>query len=281
MNDEPHAAISAAASFVGISPPDYPLIADGCIKRYHDRLNDRPGGRNAWYIAHHNPDGTTGGTVGSNKLQTSVTFCTSARRSFTPEEKARFAKEQAEARAKTEAERLQRQADAAAKAAYLWKRSQPADPAHPYIIRKGIQPHRARQTGAALLLDYRNNNGIITTLQFIQPDGGKMFLSGGEVAGSSHRFGGKIIDNIILAEGFATAATLHEATGHPVAVCGSAGNLRPVALGIRAKYPSIHIIIAGDADPVGRQKALEAVEAVNGVVCLPDFTSGEGANNGY
>ena len=276
MNDEPHAAISAAAASIGVAPPDS-ILVDGTVHRYHDRTNDRPGTRNGWYITHHNPDGTTGGTVGSWKLLTSATFCTSTRRTFTPAEKAEFAMKQAAARAKAAAELLQRHADAAVKAAYLWRRSRPADPAHPYIIRKGIQPHRARQSGAALVLDYRNNNGIITTLQFIQPDGGKMYLTDGEVSGSSHRFGGKIVDSIILAEGFATGATLHEATGHPVAVCGSAGNLRPVALGIRAKYPAIHIIVAGDADPVGRRYAIEAAELVNGVICLPDF---EGVEHG-
>lgn len=272
MNDEDaHAAISTAASSIGIAPPDYPLVADSCIKRYHDRLNDRPGTRNAWYIAHYNLDGTTGGSVGSNKLQASVNWCTSARRTFSPEEKARFAKEQAAARLKAETDRRQRQADAAAKAAYLWRRAKPAAPGHPYIIRKGIHPHRARQSGAALVLDYRNNNGIITTLQFIQPDGSKKFLTDGEAGGSSHRFGGQLTDCIILAEGFATGATLHEATGYPVAVCGSAGNLRPVAVGIRERHPGVKIIIAGDADPVGRAKAFDAAEAVNGVICLPDF----------
>ncbi len=277
-NDEPHAAISAAAASKGMAPPDYPLVIDGSIKRYHDHANDRPGVRNAWYIGHHNPDGTTGGTIGSNKLQVSCPWITSQRRTFTPAEKAEFARQQAAARLKAEADRLKRHADAAVKAGYLWKKARPADLAHPYIIRKGIQPHRARQTGTALVLDYRNDNGIITTLQFIQLDGEKRFLSGGEVTGSFHRFGGHPpFAYIILAEGFATGCTLHEATGHPVAVCGSAGNMAPVALGIRAKFPGINIIVAGDADPVGAKAATDAAELVNGIVCLPDF---EGAHHG-
>lgn len=270
MNDNPLEAVRRACGEIGTASPDS-ILVDSIVHRYHDSHNDRPGQRNGWYIAHHNPDGTTGGTVGSWKLGTSATFCTSCRRPYTSEEKARFAKEQAEARQRVEAERLKRQADAAAKAVRLWRHSRPAVPAHAYLVNKGVCPHRARQTGAALVLDYRNNEGIITTLQFIQPDGSKRFLAGGEVAGSSHRFGGKIVDTIILAEGFATGATLHEASGHPVAVCGSAGNLRPVALGIRARHPGIHIIIAGDGDPVGRRYAIEAAEAVNGVICLPDF----------
>ena len=274
MNDgEVSEAIRRACAEIGTAPPDSVMV-DGIIHRYYDSNNDRPRQCNGWYIAHHNPDGTTGGAVGSWKIQASINWCTSVARIFTAAERAEFARQQAIARMKAETARQQRKTDAATRAAYLWRRSRPADPSHPYIIRKGIQPHRARQSGAALVLDYRNNNGIITTLQFIQPDGTKKFLADGATGGSSHRFGGKMIDSIILAEGFATGATLHEATGCPVAVCGSAGNLCAVAVGIHGQHPGVKIIVAGDADPVGRGKALEAAEAVGGVVCLPDFEGG-------
>ncbi len=278
MIDDPLASISAVCEAIGISPPDS-LLVDSLVHRYHDRLNDKRGDRNGWYVAIHNPDGTTGGTVGSHKLQQSRNWCTSITRTFTAAEKAEFARKQAAARARADAERLRWQAEALKKAARLWLRSRPADPAHPYTIRKGVQVHRARQMGDSLVLDYRDIGGRITTLQFISPDGGKRFLSGGAVAGSSHRFGPKITDAVICCEGWATGATLHEATGHPICVCGSAGNLAPVAKGIREKYPTASIIIAGDADPVGRKAATDAAEMVNGIVCLPDF-SGEVTDNG-
>lgn len=270
MTDDPLAAIAAAAASIGIAPPESFLV-DAVVYRYHDRLNDRPGQKNAWYMATRNPDGTTGGALGNWKTGHSTTWCTSTRRTFTDAEKAEFARQQAAARAKAEADRLEIKKQAATRAARLWDRAQPARPDHPYIIRKGVQPHRARQIGAALVLDYRDHTGTITTLQFIDADGSKRFLSGGRISGCSHRFGGKLVDCIILAEGYATGATLHEATGHPVAVCGSAGNLRPVAVGIRERHPAVKIIVAGDADPVGRAKAEEAAEAVGGVVALPDF----------
>lgn len=270
MDNDPTEALAAAAASIGIAPPDS-LLADAVVRRYHDRLNDRPGQKNAWYMATHNPDGTTGGAVGSWKLGTSATWCTSITRTFTPEEKARFAQEQAAARARAEAERLEAQKQAAAKAAQLWDRARPAQPDHPYLVRKSVPPYRARQIGAALIFDYRDHHGTITTLQFIQPDGSKRFLSGGTVVACSHRFGPKISRVLILAEGFATGATIHEATGHPVAVCGFAGNLKPVALAARAAFPAAVLVIAGDADPVGRAKALEAAEAVQGQAVFPDF----------
>ena len=271
MSDDPTEALQAAAASIGSAPPDGLLQISGQIIRYHDRLNDRPGQKNAFYVLHHNPDSTVGGIVGSNKTGQRATFCTSLTRTYTQTEKAEFARQQAAARAKAEAERLAAQKQAEAKAAYLWPLAVPADPYHDYIRRKQVQTHRARQLGNALVFDYRDQHGTITTLQFIQPDGSKRFLSGGKVTACSHRFGPRVNNVLILAEGFATGATIHEATGHPVAVCGFAGNLKPVALAARAAFPEAVLVVAGDADPVGRQKALEAAEAVQGKAVFPDF----------
>lgn len=281
MNDsDAHESASTAAASIGMAAPDSPLIVDGTVKRYHDRLNDSPGKRNGWYIAHHNPDGTTGGTVGSHKLQVSCNWCTAITRTFTPAEKAEFARKQAEARSKAEAERLHRQVLASARADRVWKRSGLAYPLHPYLTKKKVKRHRARMCGDYLIIDYRNVEGKITTLQYIKPNGDKCFLTDGVVKGSSHRFGPKVSDTIICCEGWATGATLYEATGHPVCVCGSAGNIAPVTVGIREKYPAINIIICGDADPVGRKAAFDAAELVGGVVCLPDFSAGAVSENG-
>lgn len=270
MSDDPTEALQAAAASIGIAAPDT-LQIDAVVRRYHDRLNDRPGQKNAWYMATPNPDGTTGGAVGSWKLGASVNWCTSSRRTFTEAEKAEFARQRAAAQAKAEAERLEVQKQAEVKAVYLLGQTVPATPDMEYLRRKQVQPHRARRLGSALVFDYRDPHGTITTLQFIQPDGSKRFLSGGRVAACSHRFGPKVNRVLILAEGFATAATIHEATGHPVAVCGFAGNLQPVALAARAAFPDAVLVVAGDSDPVGRQKAIEAAEAVKGRVVFPDF----------
>lgn len=281
MPDDPHAVISQAAASLGMAPPPLPFIVDASgIIRYHDHINDRNDQKNGWYKAFSNPDGTIGGAVGSWKLGRSTTFCTSATRTFSAEERTRFAQEQARKRAGAEAEQRRRQEAAEKRAATTWGRSTPADAGHPYFVRKGIKPHRARQIGGSLVLDYRDIDGKLTTLQFIDADGGKRFLTDGAVKGCFHRFGGKVIDTVLLAEGFATGATLHEATGHPVCVCGSAGNLAPVALAVRELFPTITIIVGGDADPVGRKAATDAAELVGGVLCLPDF-GGQGGEYGY
>ena len=79
----------------------------------------------------------------------------------------------------------------------------------------------------------------------------------------------------MVAEGYATAASVHEATGYPVAVAFDAGNLEPVAETIREKLPDCSIIIAGDNDKsgVGQEKARAAAAASGGKVVIPERPS--------
>ena len=76
-----------------------------------------------------------------------------------------------------------------------------------------------------------------------------------------------------ICEGYATAASIHEATGYAVGAAFSAGNLLPVAKALRNKYPNVQLIICSDADKnrVGETKARKAATAVGGIVVLPTF----------
>ena len=76
----------------------------------------------------------------------------------------------------------------------------------------------------------------------------------------------------VIAEGYATGASVHEATGQAVVVAFDAGNLEPVAEAIRRKYPDSSIIIAGDCDKsgTGQEKARAAAAASGGKVVIPE-----------
>ena len=91
---------------------------------------------------------------------------------------------------------------------------------------------------------------------------------------------------LLIAEGFATAATLHEMTHMPAIAAFTAGNLLPVAQTYRALYPERDIYIAGDDDRqreaeldgqgrpkvnVGRVKAEEAAAAIGAQAVFPRF----------
>ena len=129
----------------------------------------------------------------------------------------------------------------------LWRDAGPADVNHPYLIAKGVGTDGIRQEGSALLIPMRNEFGHLFSLQRIFPDGRKRFLKGGRVSGL-HCMLGEVYRVLLLAEGYATAAILHEVTGHPVAACFSCGNLEKVGYAVRRRYPNAELIYCADND---------------------------------
>ena len=132
-----------------------------------------------------------------------------------------------------------------------------------------------------LLVPIRNPAGNVVSLQIIDDQGGKMFLRGGKVAGGQHVIGdAKSPRPLLIAEGYATAATVHEATGHAVAVAFNAHNLGLVAAQHRAEAPERSILIAGDDDShlvrnVGRDFAVAAAQAIRGIAMIPGDRSAD------
>jgi putative DNA primase/helicase len=87
---------------------------------------------------------------------------------------------------------------------------------------------------------------------------------------------GKPGDRILIAEGYATGATLHEVTGHAVACAFTAGNLKAVAEALKQKYPYAALVICADDDHAtegnpGLAKATEAALSVDGLLAVPSF----------
>jgi putative DNA primase/helicase len=153
-----------------------------------------------------------------------------------------------------------------------WATAASADPCHPYLVHKGLAaPHGARQIGKRLMLAF-SVAGRVTTLQFISPDGSKPFLEDGRKAGSYFAIGGPLRSVLVIAEGFATGASIFEATSLPVAVAGDAGNLEPVARSLISRHADVRFVIAGDNDAsrVGEVRGREAAVAVDGVFLMPD-----------
>ncbi|HAT1881218.1 TPA: DUF1738 domain-containing protein [Legionella pneumophila] len=162
----------------------------------------------------------------------------------------------------------------------------------PYMLAKGIKAHPGVYTDEEKKLtcipatDYE---GALWTIQYIAEDGTKRFAKNSKKEGCFHVLGG--LDNlvgapvIIIAEGYATAATIKEATKLQAVVSAfDSGNLKAVAKALYEKYPQKPIIIAADDDKhlelsqainPGKEKAGEAADAVNGFIVLPTFAPGE------
>ncbi len=274
-------ALTSAMKAAGIHPAGAPpLVADGRLRRFA-LDGDKPRTLNGWITLHDNGDGSHGAAFGNWKTGIKSTwFSGSPRQELTPAERREYAKRMAEARAKQEAEQRQRQEAAAKKARYLWERSTPAEPGNPYLVKKQIKPHGLHQLNESLLVPVSTITRELVGLQFITGDGEKRFLSGTAISGNFYLIGDSITDLVLIAEGVATAATLYEATGHPVTVAFSAGNLRPVAEAIRNHHPQTTIIICADADPVGMAAAQDAAESVAGHWIAPDDHQKETPTNG-
>jgi len=117
-------------------------------------------------------------------------------------------------------------------------------------------------------------------LQFISPDGSKKFKTGTNKVGHFFQIDGSG-NEIVICEGYATGATIYQATGRTVFVAFDSGNIMSVAQNIRSAYPNGEIVVAADDDFAtpgnpGLTKATEAARAINGLLAVPVFSESRG-----
>jgi len=190
--------------------------------------------------------------------------------------------------ARIEAAKRQEEADKAEcrqRSAELWKLSREEMPAdHPYLIKKRVKPYgiRWQQSGNLLVIPVQDMAGTLHGLQFIDPEGSKRFKSDTDKLGHFHRIPGK--GKIVICEGYATGASIHEATGFCVLVAFDAGNLLPVSTAAREKWQDRQIIIAADDDYAtagnpGLTKATAAARAITGLLAIPSFPDNRGVKD--
>lgn len=185
-----------------------------------------------------------------------------------------------------------------------------------YLARKQVRAHGVRysKTGA-LAIPMCDASGRIWLLQIIRPDSGdsrrrqkEYWPKGASTTGRFHVLGTIYPGCVVLiAEGYATAATLHEQTGLPVAVAFDANNLLHVAMALSKAYSNIHCLIAADDDVLqkcgacgeptkvseptcshcgqlhgkknpGVEAARAAAFACGGAVVVPEFPFDRGSN---
>jgi len=207
-----------------------------------------------------------------------------------PEISARLAREKIEREQVAKAEQQAAHDRAASEAALLWRDASETG-ASAYLVRKNVQPHGLRfAADGRVLVPLRDAAGELWNVQRIAPsqptDGGtdKLFLKGGRKSGLWHVLGDVGSDAagpavLLIGEGYATAASLHEATSRPVACAFDAGNLSHVAKALRTQYPAALLVLCGDDDVQtfavkghnpGRDKATAAARAVHGLAVFPE-----------
>lgn len=151
---------------------------------------------------------------------------------------------------------------------------------NPYLEQKQINGDlgiRYDNFNEAIYIPARDHNGKLWTLQKIDRNG-KRFYGGGRVSGNFHCIG-HFKNKIFIAEGFATAASIHLATSE-LAVCAfDAGNLRKTANAIKKLYPQAAIVVCGDDDREnpenpGKRSAESAARSIGAALAFPKSESG-------
>lgn len=287
-------AFKKAIQDTGSQPPEH-INADGKLHRFHIS-GQKQDTKNGAYFLH--TDGKPNGYF--EDFATGIKLKWKADGNAKPASQAEredFAAKKVQA----EQQQIQKYEQAAITAQRLLDTAKPLTNSeqHPYLIKKRVKPYGVyrlktwhkrikNEAGQWVSLDIHNVlliplidlYGKLWNVQAIFSEAhpalgrDKDFLPGGRLGGLFHAIGQATNDEIIITEGFATGASLHEATGFQVLCAMSAGNLLSVAQAVRAADPKKKIVLAADNDDKkpgnpGVTAAKKAARAVGGFCCVP------------
>lgn len=278
----PEEQLIDAMRAAGLEPPE-DIQFDGKIHRFKSGTKGSPGhgDKPGWYLVF--GDGIPAGRFGCWRAGIEVTWRAEVGRKLTEFEEMAHARRLAEAKTLRDAA-LERQHQVASDTVEtIWASAQTASPEHPYLQRKGIGVHGARVTGdGRLVVPLYGQDGGLSSLQYINHDGGKLYHPGGQTGGKFWMVGS--LDEpgtLYIAEGFATAATIHETTSRPCVVAYSASSLVPVTASLREMYGAAQdMVIVADHDKSGvGQRYADQASAKYGVRVVMPPIEGMDAND--
>jgi len=199
-------------SKAGLSLPNE-IIADERIHRFSS--NGKSTDNAGWYVLF--TSGIAAGSFGCWREDVKINWCSVDKATLTQSERSEFNKKMAEAKKLREHEEEINRTKARSRASKIWEQSTEAPTDHPYLLSKKVHPHGLKLSRDKLVVPLYDQNQVLQSLQFIGSDGDKRFLSGGLTKGCYYPIGGTPDKILYVAEGFATAATVHEVTGNEVA----------------------------------------------------------------
>ena len=248
------------------------IIADGTIHRFDvDAVGDKKG----WYVCHFTEEMSHAFYGDWSECQT-YRWHSLKDTVVTPAQSKKLKSAMSEAQKKFNEERALEQSEAAKKCAELWNAVASASDDHPYLNKKRVKAYgiKLHQSNNNLIIPVLSR-GNISSLQSIDVSGKKGFYPNGKVSGGYHLLG-DVGPLVLICEGYATGASLYEATGIPTVVAFNAGNLPKVANELKKEHPDADFIICADNDKwtsgnPGRTKAKEAAEVFSGMVAYPKF----------
>ena len=181
-------------------------------------------------------------------------------------------------------EQTEQYAHCARRATQIYAAMSSAPRSHPYLQTKGVRAYSGVKMDkeGRLVIPLRNENGEIRSLQRIDEQGNKRLMKNAQKSGNYFVVGGELVDGepVLYAEGYATAASIAEATDRPVVMTVDAGNLPHVAARLTKRYSKSPHVILGDDDRekqinTGQKMANEAANLTQGTTVFPVFSSSE------
>ena len=250
-----------------------PIRPDGKLHRIKSASDQA---QNSWYVLHVDAKGTAG-AFGCWKRNISDKWCDQNAPMGAEQRRRIHAEIERANRQRAEEEKRCKQAARRA-ALWIWSQAQSLE-AHPYLDKKGVRVFPGiRQYQGCIVVPLRNPRGELLSLQLIDVAGAKRFLREGQIAGTCFALASYPDGPIVICEGVATGASIHEATEALSVVCAmNCRNLAAIAKAVRYKHPVRQIIIAGDNDQwtagnPGLTKAIDAAQAIGGRYAVPTFT---------
>lgn len=243
--------------------------------------------KSGWYVFYNDPEFPCGVFGSWKDGGESHKWASRSVESLNSEALENYRKRVADAKLLADREKAKANSQAADKASKEVDRFQEAAFDHPYLTTKKIKPHGAKQSSGKLVIPMITADGDVVSYQTIDKSGNKKFLFGGVKLSTMYPMGDFSGSTVYVAEGFATAATIREATGATTVACWDSSNIDPICRALTEKYPEKKIVFCGDDDRfpngkpnwrnVGREKAEQAaLEFDNVVAIFPEFSSDEG-----
>ena len=269
--EDPEQAFRDAASQHGITLPD--TLDSKKIQRFDPATGKLKKDGSGWCRFHN--DNLPAGAFGDFATGVNEKWHAKLNGKLTEQERLEFHKRKETLAREAEYKKRYQQKEAAKVAATHWAEAAEATDTHAYLLDKGVHSYGLRLREGQLIMPLRDADNALHSYQSIDEKGTKRFLGGGLVEGLFFVIGVITPGILYIAEGYASAASVHEASGRPVIVALNCGNLLAVAKVLRAKDPEAELVFCADADSwtgkPGENKADEAARAVRGKVTVPVF----------
>lgn len=238
----------------------------------------RPNKKNAWAVLHEWSSPKSGRVfiVGIYGIRDQWWTIEPTQVEWSPAEKLAWQEKQRAIEKAAEEDRKVLAAEAVDKAEKLWARSR-TEGASEYLERKQVGAYGVRFMRGSVVVPLVDLADKLHGLQWIAADGSKVFGTGTVKEGHFHLMGDMAPDlPVLFAEGYATAASAHQATGWPTVVCFDAGNILPVMASWRKLYPETVFVVAADDDRHLVRRLCERLQAVGVGVKQSDFAKSAG-----